>query len=67
MGSHSSAEYGIVIYSDLKDEYTGKGINVFWGSSCYGKYTFFQRRESLFAHVRHSITNTIAEKLLNGW
>jgi hypothetical protein len=62
MGSPSSAEYGIGMYPALKDEYTGKGINVFSVLYRNGKYTSFQGRESVFARINGKITNTIEKK-----
>jgi hypothetical protein len=64
MGSHSSAEYGIGMYPALKDEYMGKGINVFLALYRNGKFTSFQGRDSLFARVRYSITNTIQKEMM---
>jgi hypothetical protein len=66
MRSLKPAEYGKGMYSILKDEYTGKGINVFLVSYRNRKYTFLQGRESLFARIKRRITSTIVKKWFRG-
>jgi len=66
MRSLKPVEYGIGMYPALKDEYTGKEINVFWSHIVTENIHSFRGENLYLPEFKRRITSTIVKKWFRG-